>query len=107
MAYHRFLRPQRWVGLFLVIGMCLAAAAQQAAQKSDAEFAREGAIALAAAHGEKPRYGGKFLSAGNEDIPFYDLHQTSLGGIYSAMAPIYNGLVRTSPYDLMATDVIP
>src|SRR5215475_4403785 len=87
--------------------MCLAVAAQQAAKKSDAELVREGALALAAAHGEKPRYGGKFLSAGNEEIPFYDLHQTSLGGIYAAVAPIYNGLVRTSPYDPMATDVIP
>src|SRR6266704_3088121 len=108
MAYHRFRTPRRWmVGLLLVVGMCLAAAAQQAAKQSDAVLARQGALALAAAHGEKPRYGGKFLSAGNEEIPFYDLHQTSLGGIYSAVAPIYNGLVRTSPYDPMATDVIP
>jgi peptide/nickel transport system substrate-binding protein len=87
--------------------MCLAAAAQQTTKKSDAELAREGALALAAAHGEKPRYGGKFLSAGNEEIPFYDLHQTSLGGIYAAVAPAYNCLVRTSPYDPMAMDIIP
>src|SRR5262244_359094 len=107
MAYHRYLRPRWWVGLFLVVVMCLAAAAQQAAKKSDAELVREGAIPLAAAHGEKPRYGGKFLSAGNEEIPFYDPHQTSLGGIYAATAPAYNCLIRTSPYDPMALDIIP
>jgi len=87
--------------------MCLAAAAQQGAKKPDAELAREGALALAAAHGEKPRYGGKFLSAGNEEIPFYDPHQTSLGGVYAATAPAYNCLIRTSPYDPMALDIIP
>jgi peptide/nickel transport system substrate-binding protein len=107
MAYHRFLRPRWWVGLVLIVGMCLAVAAQQAAKKSDAALAREGALALAAAHGEKPRYGGTFLSAGNEEIPFYDLHQTSLGGIYAAVAPAYNCLIRTSPYDPMALDLIP
>src|SRR5919109_686013 len=107
MAYHRFLRPRWWVGLVLVVGVCLAAAAQQAAKKSDADLVREGALALAAAHGEKPRYGGTFLSAGNEEIPFYDLHQTSLGGIYAAVAPAYNCLIRTSPYDPMALDIIP
>src|SRR6266536_140324 len=107
MTYHRYLRPRWWVGLFLVVGMCLAAAAQQAAKKSDADLAREGALALAAAHGEKPRYGGKFLSAGNEEIPFYDLHQTSLGGIYAAVAPVYNCLVRTSPYDPKGQEIMP
>src|SRR5262247_1062244 len=107
MAYHRYLRPQWWVGLFLVVAICQAAAAQQAVKKSDADLAREGALALAAAHGEKPRYGGKFLSAGNEEIPFYDLHQTSLGGIYAAVAPAYNCLIRTSPYDPLALDIIP
>src|SRR5919198_1211189 len=107
MAYHRYLRPRWWVGLCLIVVMCLAAAAQQAAKKSDAELVREGALALAAAHGEKPRYGGKFLSAGNEEIPFYDMHQTSLGGIYAAVAPAYNCLIRTSPYDPKALDIIP
>jgi len=107
MTSMRFCRPQWWVGLLLAMGLCLPVMAQQAAKKSDAELAREGALALAAAHGEKPRYGGKFLSVGNEEIPFYDLHQTSLGGIYAAVAPIYNNLVRTSPYDPMATEVIP
>jgi peptide/nickel transport system substrate-binding protein len=87
--------------------MCLAAAAQQGAKKSDAELARAGALALAAAHGEKPRYGGKFLSAGNEEVPFYDMHQTSFGGVYAAVAPAYNCLIRTSPYDPMALDIIP
>src|SRR5262245_35431083 len=108
MAYHRHLRSRWWIiGLLLVVGMCLTAAAQQAVKKSDADLAREGALALAAAHGEKPRYGGKFLSAGNEEIPFYDPHQTSLGGIYAAVAPAYNCLIRTSPYDPMALDIIP
>src|SRR6266540_5071530 len=108
MAYHRFRKPRRWmVGLLLVVGMCLAAAAQQAAKQSDREVARQGAIPLAAAHGEKPRYGGTFLSAGNEEILHYDMHQTSLGGIYAAVAPAYNCLIRTSPYDPMALDIIP
>ena len=26
-------------------------------------------LALALAHGDKPRYGGKFLSVGNEEVP--------------------------------------
>src|SRR6266704_1444323 len=69
--------------------------------------ARQGAIPLAAAHGEKPRYGGTFLSAGNEEIPFYDPHQTSLGGVYAAVAPAYNCLIRTSPYDPLGLDIIP
>jgi peptide/nickel transport system substrate-binding protein len=86
--------------------MALPVRAQQAA-KSDLEAARQGALALAAAHGEKPRYGGKFLSANNEEIPFYDLHQTSFGGVYAAVAPAYNGLIRTSPYDPLALDIIP
>src|SRR3989441_8034975 len=80
--------------------------AQQAA-KSDLEAAQQGAIALAASHGEKPRYGGTFLSAGNEEISHYDMHQTSLGGIYAAVSPAYNCLIRTSPYDPMAMDIIP
>ena len=70
-------------------------------------MAQQGAIALAAAHGEKPRYGGTFLSAGNEEILYYDMHQTSLGGIYAAVSPAYNCLIRTSPYDPMARDIIP
>src|SRR5499426_4538448 len=107
MAYHRYLRPGWWVGLCLVVAMCQAAAAQQAAKKSDADVARQGALALAAAHGEKPRYGGKFLSAGNEEIPFYDLHQTSFGGVYAAVAPAYNCLIRTSPYDPEGQEFIP
>jgi peptide/nickel transport system substrate-binding protein len=90
----------------LVGSIALRASAQQVTQ-SDLEGARQGAIPLAAAHGEKPRYGGKFLSAGNEEVPFYDLHQTSLGGVYAAVAPAYNCLIRTSPYDPMALDIIP
>ncbi|MGH7553871.1 MAG: hypothetical protein ACREMQ_12670, partial [Longimicrobiales bacterium] len=58
------------------------ALAQQAAQ-SDADLVRQGALALTAAHGDTPRYGGKFISAGNEKIPFYDMHQTSFGGVYA------------------------
>src|SRR4029434_7812533 len=91
----------------LVVAICQAAAAQQAVKKSDAELVREGALALAAAHGEKPRYGGKFLSAGNEEIPFSDLHQTSLCVMCAAVAPVYTCLIRTSPYDPMAMDIIP
>lgn len=107
MVCPRFPRPRWWVGFLLVVGMCLPAAAQQTVKKSDAELAREGALALAAAYGEKPRYGGKFLSAGNEEVPFYDLHQTSLGGVYAAVAPAYNCLIRTSPYDPLALEIIP
>src|SRR5256712_11447746 len=106
MTAHRFLTRTWWVGLFLVVGMSLPALAQQT-PTSDAALARQGALALAVAHGEKPRYGGKFLSVGNEEIPFYDLHQTSLGGVYAATAPAYNCLIRTSPYDPMALDIIP
>ncbi len=50
---------------------------------------------------------GTFLSAGNEDVPFYDLHQTSLGGIFAAVSPAYNCLIRTSPYDPKSLDIIP
>src|SRR5499425_891581 len=108
MAYHRCLTPPWWMGgLVLVVGMCLAATAQQAAKLSDAALAHQGALALAAAHGEQPRYGGTFLSAGNEEIPFYDMHQTSLGGIYAATAPAYNCLIRTSPYDPTGQELIP
>src|SRR5712692_2787606 len=106
MTSHRFLTRTWWVGMFLGVCLSLPALAQQA-PTSDAELARQGALALAVAHGEKPRYGGKFLSAGNEEIPFYDLHQTSLAGIYAAVAPAYNCLVITSPYDPMALDIIP
>src|SRR2546428_5749415 len=106
MTAHRFLTRTWWVGMFLVVGMSLPALAQPA-PTSDIEVARQGALALAGAHGEKPRYGGKFLSVGNEEVPFYDLHQTSLGGVYAATAPAYNCLIRTSPYDPMALDIIP
>jgi len=106
MTSHKFLTRTWWVGMFLVVGMSLPALAQQT-PTSDAALARQGALALAVAHGEKPRYGGKFLSVGNEEIPFYDLHQTSLGGVYAATAPAYNCLIRTSPYDPMALDIIP
>jgi peptide/nickel transport system substrate-binding protein len=94
------------MSVLLVGSTVLLASAQQAA-KSDLEAAQQGAIALAASHGEKPRYGGTFLSAGNEEISHYDMHQTSLGGIYAAVSPAYNCLIRTSPYDPMARDIIP
>jgi peptide/nickel transport system substrate-binding protein len=101
------LRTLTWCMSALLVGsIALRASAQQVTQ-SDLEVARQGAIPLAAAHGEKPRYGGKFLSAGNEEVPFYDLHQTSLGGVYAAVAPAYNCLIRTSPYDPMALDILP
>src|SRR5437016_786572 len=92
--------------MLLGLGIPLLALARQAS-KSDAELAREGAVALATAHGDQPRYGGKFLSAGNEEIPFYDMHQTSFGGVYAAIAPAYNCLIRTSPYDPLALDILP
>ena len=95
-----------WVSILLVGSIALPAWAQQAVT-SDREVARQGALALAAAHGETPRYGGTFLSAGNEEVLHYDMHQTSLGGIYAAVSPAYNCLIRTSPYDPMALDIIP
>jgi peptide/nickel transport system substrate-binding protein len=95
-----------WVSVLLVGSIALPAWAQQAVI-SDREAARQGALALAAAHGETPRYGGTFLSAGNEEVLHYDMHQTSLGGIYAAVSPAYNCLIRTSPYDPMALDIIP
>src|SRR5262249_29125630 len=106
MASRKSFRRPWWVSMLLVLGIPLLALAQQAS-KSDAELAREGAVAFAAAHRDTPRYGGKFLSAGNEEIPFYDLHQTSFGGVYAAVAPAYNCLIRTSPYDPLALDIIP
>ena len=101
-----FRRSMWWVCMLLIVYCPWRATAQPPAQ-TDAALARQGALALAAAHGEKPRYGGKFLSANNEEIPFYDLHQTSFGGVYAAVAPAYNCLIRTSPYDPMALDIIP
>lgn len=89
----------------LVFGARVATA--QPTTGSDADLIRQGPLALAAAHGETPRYGGKFLSAGNEVIPHFDMHQTSFGGIYAATAPAYNCLVRTSPYDPQALEVVP
>src|SRR5215831_14326046 len=80
------------VGVLLVGSIALLVQAQQTVL-SDSDVARQGALALAAAHGEKPRYGGTFLSAGNEEVPFYDLHQTSLGGIFGAVSPAYNCLI--------------
>src|ERR1051326_254804 len=107
MAARRFLRLTWWAGMLCVVGLCLAAAAQQGAAKSDADPGRGGPAAPATAHGEKPRYGGKFISAGNEVIPLFDMHQTSFGGVYAATAPAYNCLIRTSPYDPLALDIIP
>src|SRR5499433_2158294 len=106
MVAHGLYRVTWVVAMLLTVCLVLPATAQQAT-KSDAELLREGPLALAAAHGDKPRYGGKFLSAGNEKIPHYDMHQTSFGGIYAATAPAYNCLVRTSPYDPMALEVVP
>ena len=106
MASYRWLRMTGWGGVLCIVCLPLMVLAQPAA-RSDADLAREGPLALAAAHGEKPRYGGKFLSVGNEEVPFYDMHQTSLGGIYAAVAPAYNCLVRTSPYDPKGQEVIP
>jgi peptide/nickel transport system substrate-binding protein len=91
----------------LLLGTIVLLARAQSAAKSDIDLARQGALALAAAHSEQPRYGGTFLSAGNEEVPFYDLHQTSLGGIFAAVSPAYNCLIRTSPYDPKSLDIIP
>ncbi len=103
----RKIRTLTWgVSVLLVGSIALLAWAQQTT-KSDRDIARQGALPLAAAHGEKPRYGGTFLSAGNEEVPFYDLHQTSLGGVYAAVAPAYPCLIPTSPYDPLALDIIP
>ena len=66
-----------------------------------------GPQALAEANGESPRYGGKFLANNWEPIPFYDMHQTSFGGVYVITAPAYNGLLATSPYDPLAAELIP
>ena len=62
---------------------------------------------LAEGNGESPRYGGKFLANNWEPIPFYDMHQTSFGGVYVITAPAYNGLLATSPYDELAAEIIP
>ena len=54
----RKIRTLTWcVSVLLVGSMALLARAQQAAT-SDSDLARQGALALAAAHGEQPRYGG-------------------------------------------------
>jgi peptide/nickel transport system substrate-binding protein len=92
--------------MLVLICVPLTLMAQQA-KTSDADLVREGPLALAMAHDEKPRRGGKFVGVFNEKIPFYDMHQTSLGEVFTATAPVYNGLVRTSPYDPLATEVIP
>src|SRR5215471_16843020 len=101
-----FHRLTWWIDLLAVVCLPLVVMAQQAT-KADADLARQGALALAVAHGDKPRYGGKFLSVGNEEIPFYDMHQTSLGGIYAAVAPAYNCLIRTSSYDPKGQEIMP
>src|SRR2546422_8352015 len=36
-----------------------------------------------------------------------EAHQTSFGGVYAAVAPAYNCLIRTSPYDPLALDILP
>src|SRR5215470_11113554 len=106
MVSRRVFRWRWWVGLMAIVALPVAVMAQPAT-KSDADLVREGPAALAAAHGDKPRYGGKFISAGNEVIPLFDMHQTSFGGVYAATAPAYNCLIRTSPYDPMALDIVP
>src|SRR5467141_303116 len=106
MAYAWWHRLAWWLSMLLMVCLPRMADAQQPAQ-SDTDVARQGALALAAAHGEKPRYGGKFLSVGNEEIPLYDMHQTSFGGVYAAVAPAYNCLIRTSPYDPKGQEIMP
>ncbi len=106
MTYVWWCRLAWWLPMLLMVCLPRMVEAQQPAQ-SDTDLARQGASALAAAHGEKPRYGGKFLSVGNEEIPLYDMHQTSFGGVYAATAPAYNCLIRTSPYDPKGEVFIP
>jgi peptide/nickel transport system substrate-binding protein len=106
MIVHGF-RGRRWLFVWCMLVCLPVAVYAQQPQKSDADLAREGPLVLAAAHGEKPRYGGKFLSSGYEEIPFYDMHQTSFGGVYAATSPAYNCLVRTSPYDPLAREIMP
>ena len=102
-TYHRWM----WrIGLLMLLCLPLLVMAQQAT-RSASDLARQGGLALALAHGDKPRYGGKFFSVGNEEVPFYDMHQTSLGGIYAAVAPAYNCLIRTSPYDPKGQEIVP
>ena len=96
-----------WGASLLLMVLLPPLATAQPAMSRDADLVRQGALALAAAHGEEPRYGGKFISVGNEEIPFYDMHQTSFGGVYGVTAPAYNCLIRTSPYDPLALDVVP
>ena len=66
-----------------------------------------GPKALAQANGEEPRYGGTFLANDWEPIPFFDMHQTSFGGVYVITAPAYNGLLGTNPYDELNLEIIP
>ena len=60
-------------------------------------------IALAEKYGEKPRYGGTFLSAVPSNPPHRDIHQFT--GNIMTMAPLYNGLLMANPYDWQ--DVLP
>ena len=97
-----------WLSLGLLLTLAGTVWAQPASTQSDAEILRlQGPAALAAAHGEQPRYGGTFLSVGVEATPLFDMHQTSFGGVYAATALAYNCLVRTSPYDPLALVVVP
>src|SRR5713226_9534211 len=99
------LRMLTWCLSAWLVGSAAFRASAQQATSFDLEVARQGAIPLAAAHGEKPRYGGTFLSAGNEEIPFYDPHQTSLGGVHVIETKAYNCLISTSPYDTIPLDI--
>ena len=61
-----------WLALCVMLALPTLSIAQQATKKSDVELSHEGPVALAAAHGEKPRYGDKLISAGVEAVPLYD-----------------------------------
>ena len=65
-----------------------------------------GPLALADAHGETPRHGGKFLANNWEPVPSYDSHQITFGGVFVSTAPAYNGLLAQSPYDPLAQQII-
>jgi peptide/nickel transport system substrate-binding protein len=55
-------------------------------------------LKFAADHGETPRVGGIFKTGLLENFPHHDYHQGFSSNFYTE-APLYNGLMMTSPYD--------
>ena len=83
------------------------AAPEEVMAKSDAELVVASPVSFAAAHGEKPRYGGTFLAGNFEELAHYDTNQTSEWGVHVHTAPVYNGLIDYSPYDTTGSVFIP